>query len=299
MKKTLATDQRRIFLKKTGAYLALFPAGTLIGCASDSDDTTSSTTDSSNEADSSSSTSDASSETSTDSSTTTDTLDGDNSDVAWATGGTDSMTVTYPNPFDEGLGNVCEVATDQTTEGPCYSDTVEREDISEGRDGLPTRLCFKLVDSSCNPIEGAVIDIWHCDTSGIYSGDGMQAVNFCTNGLSEYTSNDFFRGTQTTDSDGVVWFSTCFPGWYSSRAVHIHFKVIVNGRTSVTSQVGFDDTLVDEILENEPVYSDRGTPDTHNYDDTVFPSSGYEEYAMSTAKMSDGSMLAWKALMVS
>lgn len=247
----------------------------------------------------SSSTDSITTDSSTDTTDTTDTsLDTDTSGVSWATGGTDAMSVDYPNPFDEGLGNVC-VLSETTTEGPCYSGTEDREDISEGRDGLPMRLYFRIVDSNCEPIEGAILDIWHCDPYGIYSGDDMTAVNFCTGGDSYYTSNNFFRGRQTSNADGVVWFSSCFPGWYSSRAVHIHFKVIVGSKIRVTSQVCFDDDLCDEILANEPIYKTHGLPDTHNYDDTVFPSSGYEEYMMDTAKMTDGSMLAWKTLMIS
>ena len=281
---------RRAFLRQTGKLLIAIPAVNLIACGGGSNGTT---------------TSDTTSTDSTTDSTTTDTSSGsaesltqDNSAVDWASGGTDSMSVEYPNPFDEGYGNVCDL-TDATTEGPCYSDTVEREDISEGLDGLPTRLCFRVVDANCNPVEGATVDIWHCDTDGIYSGDGMQSVNFCTGGDADHINNDYFRGTQTTDADGVVWFSTCFPGWYSSRAVHIHFMVIINGQTYVTSQVGFEDSLVDEILTSHSVYKSRGIADTHNYDDTVFPSSGYEGFLMDTHKMSDGSMLAWKTLMVS
>jgi hypothetical protein len=62
--------------------------------------------------------------------------------------------------------------------------------------------------------------------------------------------------------------------------------------------VGFVDDLVDDILTSHAEYSSRGTPDTHNYNDTVFPSSGYEEYLLDTHKMADGSMLAWKTLMI-
>ncbi|MCY0965738.1 intradiol ring-cleavage dioxygenase [Parathalassolituus penaei] len=276
--------QRRRFLTLAGRYLLATPLLSLPACGGSSGSSVVS------------STSDSSSDTSTDTDSSTDTST-DTSSSGWATGGTSSISVEYENPFADGNGDVC-VLTEATTEGPCYSGTEDREDISEGRDGLPLRLCFRIVDSNCEPVEGAILDIWHCDPYGVYSGDDMTAVNFCTGGDSYYTSNNFFRGRQTSDADGLVWFSTCFPGWYASRAVHIHFKVMVGSRTWVTSQVCFDDSLCDEILANEPVYSSHGEPDTHNYDDTVFPSSGYEEYMMSTEQMSDGSMLAWKALMI-
>tara|TARA_R110002167_G_scaffold61034_7_gene172108 strand:+ start:3816 stop:4757 length:942 start_codon:yes stop_codon:yes gene_type:complete len=293
-------SRRRLLARATSlaASLAItLPVTGLVGCGgsesvSDSDSRTDTT-------DSAESDSDSSTDTSSDSDSVAsdESLAQDNSAIDWASGGTDSMSAEYPNPFDAGYGNTCDL-TSQTTAGPCYSDTVAREDISEGRVGLPTRLCFRLVDANCDPVAGAVVDIWHCDRLGVYSGDAMQSVNFCTGGDSEYTSNDFFRGTQTTDADGVVWFSTCFPGWYSSRAVHIHFIVSINNTSYVTSQVGFVDDLVDDILTSHAEYSSRGTPDTHNYNDTVFPSSGYEEYLLDTHKMSDGSMLAWKTLMI-
>src|SRR5437764_12536545 len=35
----------------------------------------------------------------------------------------------------------------------------------------------------------------------------------------------FLRGYQITDGNGQVTFTTIYPGWYSGRAVHIHFMV--------------------------------------------------------------------------
>jgi protocatechuate 3,4-dioxygenase beta subunit len=47
-----------------------------------------------------------------------------------------------------------------------------------------------------------------------------------------YTSVHFLRGRQTTDSNGLVSFTSIFPGWYSGRATHIHVHVY---NASVTS----------------------------------------------------------------
>lgn len=35
----------------------------------------------------------------------------------------------------------------------------------------------------------------------------------------------FLRGYQVTDSNGAVEFTTIYPGWYSGRTVHIHYKI--------------------------------------------------------------------------
>ena len=217
----------------------------------------------------------------------------------WASGGTGAIGKGYPDPFADGLGAVCDVPFPRTTKGPCYSPSPVREDISAGRDGLPTRLCLKVVNSDCEPVSGAEVDIWHCDTEGIYSGEGMPAARFCTGGNNEYLKRNDFRGITTSDSQGNAWFSTCFPGWYPGRAVHIHFMVTVNGRTTITSQLGFDDALVDGILDTQPAYAHRGKPDTHNRDDGIFPSRGFDAFAMHTARMPDGVLLAWKTLMLS
>jgi len=40
----------------------------------------------------------------------------------------------------------------------------------EGRPGLPLRLAITVLDiRSCLPIPNAVVDLWHCDSVGLYS----------------------------------------------------------------------------------------------------------------------------------
>ncbi|RBO83893.1 intradiol ring-cleavage dioxygenase [Marinomonas aquiplantarum] len=217
----------------------------------------------------------------------------------WLTGGTQAMdqNLMYFNPLRQAnLENAC-IVSEPTTEGPCYSRTRFRKDISAGRDGLPVRLWFKVIDDDCQPVVGAKVDIWHCDPLGVYSGSDMQMVDFCTNGDETYQASDWFRGVQITDQNGLVYFETCFPGWYVSRAVHIHLT-ITTSNSMLTTQVGFDDALVHDIMVNEAVYSGHGAPDTTNATDTVFPSQGYQGFLMSTKAMSDKSMLAWKVLVI-
>lgn len=214
---------------------------------------------------------------------------------AWATGGTASMTGSYPDPFASGLGAACAL-TCAATLGPCYAETIERKDISEGHDGLPTRLAFLIVDEACNPIEGASVDVWHCAPEGLYSGE--DASDFCTSGDETARAARWFRGVQTTGADGRVDFDTCFPGWYSSRTVHIHFTVRRGDTEYVTSQFVFDDTLVDGIVGGEPLYDTRGPRDTTNANDTVVAAESAAEYSFQTARMADGAMMAWKAIVL-
>lgn len=219
------------------------------------------------------------------------------SGAAWATGGTASMTAkaTYPSPFAASTVATC-AATASLTEGPCYDAKAEAiQDISYGRDGLPMRMHFRVLDAACRPVANATVSIWHCSPTGIYSGDDAAHMNvgFCTGKDADYTSHLYFRGIQTTDANGIVLFDTCFPGWYSSRTIHVHFTVTTSSGATLTSQFVFDDTLDDEIVAGQPLYKARGKRDTTNTSDTVVSASSYRDHLLQTARMTDGAMLAW------
>ena len=216
-------------------------------------------------------------------------------DEGWLTGGTASMCGGYPDPFTRGLGNACELTCSMIL-GPCYDTTFDRQDISEGANGLPVRLSFLVVDESCTPVPGATVDVWHTSADGFYSG--KTAAPSCTLGDPEALAGQWFRGFQTTNGDGRVDFDTCFPGWYGGRTIHIHVQVRVGDTEYVTTQLFFEDALSDEIIGGEPIYSDRGPRDTTNGTDFSFPEDDPEPYVFETERMEDGAMLAWKALVI-
>lgn len=62
--------------------------------------------------------------------------------------------------------------TPEETEGPYYFDVdAVRSDIREDRDGTDLLVAIRVQDAdACTPIANAVVDIWHCDAAGIYSG---------------------------------------------------------------------------------------------------------------------------------
>ena len=159
----------------------------------------------------------------------------------WATGGTAAMVdkATYPNPFaGEAAASACAL-TCEATQGPCYAATAEEiQDISYGYAGLPTRVYLQLLDEACAPVVGATVDVWHVSAVGKYSGnDAMnENVAFCTGGDSDFTSHHYFRGRQTTDATGVVFFDTCYLGWYSGRTVHIHLIARIGDQCYLTTQ---------------------------------------------------------------
>ena len=275
---------RRRMLRQLGFGVAAIPLGrALLGCGSSSSSTT---TDAS-----------AADAASGDAAATVDAVK-----RAWATGGTAAMTgkSSYPNPFAGGVPGVCAL-TCEVTQGPCWdSQAAQIQDISYGQLGLPTRLYFQLIDDTCAPIAGATIDVWHVAATGKYSGNDSanEQVGFCTANDPVYTSALFFRGNQVTDADGLAYFDTCYPGWYSGRTIHVHFIVTVNGQSTLTSQFVFDDTLNDEIIGTQPIYADRGARDTTNATDTAVPAASAAAYSFQTQQLPDGALLAWKTIVV-
>lgn len=254
--------------------LALAPAVKLLGCSTDGSGNDTPGTDGG----------------------TTGTDGGTTGNGSWATGGTASMSGNYPDPFTAGIGSTC-ILYKASTLGPCHAATVDRMDISEAQPGLPVRLAFLVVNASCQPVPGATVEVWHTNPSGLYSGS--DASNMCTNGDSAARAARWFRGIRTADANGRVDFNTCFPGWYSSRTIHIHFTVRVGGTEYLTSQLFFDDALNDEIIATQPLYSARGAKDTTNANDNVLRQSGLSDFTFQTQKMEDGALLAWKALVIS
>ncbi|MGI1671313.1 MAG: intradiol ring-cleavage dioxygenase [Neptuniibacter sp.] len=227
----------------------------------------------------------------------------------WASGGTDLISVDYP---DDGLfqsTNPCRLSlTRETTLGPCYFEDDTGEDISLGYEGLPMQLCLRLIDNECRPLDNYEIEVWHCDTQGVYSGDTSNSVDaggfagdFCTGGDDAAQKSSWYRGKLTTDSSGRVNFKTCFPGWYRGRTIHIHFAIRDHsGAFGLISQFCFTDELAKEICTTHNFYRSRGEQDTPlaGGRDSVFPAAGYEDFLLKTKQNVDGSLLAYQTIQI-
>lgn len=166
------------------------------------------------------------------------------------------------------------VVRPEMTEGPYFVDEMlNRSDVrtdptdSSMVEGSQLDLTFNVSQvgaNGCTPLEGAQVDIWHCDANGIYSD--AQDPGFNTKG------KKFLRGYQVTDANGQAKFTTIYPGWYNGRAVHIHFKIRINGY-DFTSQLFFDDSFTDQVYLQEP-YAQRGTRTLRNEQDNIYNGGG-------------------------
>lgn len=182
----------------------------------------------------------------------------------------DGATATVePTPASGATGALFDesarcVVTPEQTAGPFYFDADKiRRDIREDRDGMTLRLALRVRDAgSCEPLQDAVIDIWHADARGAYSGFDRGAGG-------APTDTRYLRGAQVTNAEGIVEFTTIYPGWYPGRAAHIHVKAHVEADTVLTTQLYFDDALSDRVYATRP-YSARGTRHQRNDSDAIF-----------------------------
>ncbi len=188
----------------------------------------------------------------------------------------------------------CVVRPEQT-EGPYFVDEgLNRSDIRSDpasgamSEGVPLDLTFRVMRmnaSACEPLAGAMVDIWQCDALGVYSDvRDTGAGNFNAVG------KQFLRGFQVTNDLGAARFTTIYPGWYQGRTVHIHFKVRARdsaGRAQeFTSQLYFDDALSDQVFALAP-YSQKGRRSTLNANDGIFRNGG-DQLLLAPAKTAAG-----------
>ena len=205
-----------------------------------------------------------------------------------------SLFAASPVQISKPVTEMACVARPSLTEGPFFVDErLNRSDIrpdpSNGTISTGTKLTVKLIvyrtsSSTCTPLAGALVDLWHCDSSGGYS-------DVSGSGNPNNIGKKFLRGYQISDANGAVEFTTVYPGWYSGRTVHMHYKIrLFNGTTQsydFTSQLCFDDTLTDTVFLQAP-YNTKGTRNTRNTNDMIYQQGGSSVLLNCTADGSGG-----------
>lgn len=186
--------------------------------------------------------------------------------------------------------------TNSETAGPFPTITpssLVRSNIVVDRTGVAFTININImnINGNCAALEGAIVDIWHCDKDGYYSeygGTGMQTVNF--------TAYHFLRGRQTTDANGAVSFTSIFPGWYTGRATHIHVHIYNAAGTSLlVTQIAFPEgtgsavALVNASTANG--YTKGMTGYTYNASDNVFSDGVTNEMSTLSGSVAAGFVL--------
>jgi protocatechuate 3,4-dioxygenase beta subunit len=82
-------------------------------------------------------------------------------------------------------------------------------------EGIPLTIQLTIEDGTdCVGLAGAAVYLWHCNREGEYSLYSSSISN-----------ENYLRGVQEADDNGLVTFTSVFPACYSGRWPHIHFEV--------------------------------------------------------------------------
>lgn len=206
------------------------------------------------------------------------------------------MAVIGPSILGASKAAACTVANSETA-GPFPTITpasLVRNDIIGTRTGVPFTVNITVKNAtSCNPVSGIIVDIWHCDKDGNYSQYGGTSMQ-----TTDYTGQDFLRGRQTSDSNGLVSFTSIFPGWYTSRATHIHVHVYDgNGNSLLITQIAFPEgtgSAVETVNAATAYGYTKGmTGYTYNSSDNVFSDGTATEMSSISGSVAAGYVLSW------
>ncbi|MCW5912668.1 MAG: intradiol ring-cleavage dioxygenase [Cyclobacteriaceae bacterium] len=188
--------------------------------------------------------------------------------------------------------NGCTV-TNSETEGPFPTknpSSLQIVDIRSDRTGidLSIEITIQNKNANCAAMQGAIVDIWHCDKDGYYSeygGTSMQTQDF--------TSVHFLRGRQVTDSEGKVRFTSIFPGWYQGRATHIHVHIYSSsGASLLVTQIAFPEGNNSAVVlvnaATSKGYTKGMSGYTYNASDNVFSDGVSTEMSAITGSVDAG-----------
>lgn len=90
--------------------------------------------------------------------------------------------------------------------------------------GQPLSLELQLVDrANAKPLAGYALYLWHCNRDGRYS-------------MYEVEDQNYLRGLQVSDAEGMLRFQTIFPGCYEGRWPHLHFEIFKDLRSATGSE---------------------------------------------------------------
>ncbi|HMJ15583.1 MAG TPA: hypothetical protein VK524_29405 [Polyangiaceae bacterium] len=175
------------------------------------------------------------------------------------------------------------IVTPAMTEGPFFvEEELNRSNLLMGEtdaasvNAVPLQLVigiFQVSGTMCKPLSGVQVDIWHANAVGMYSDVASGLVQSV-----DTRGKKYLRGYQISDEQGIVRFDTIYPGWYRSRAIHIHFKLrMLDSSVSAREFIGqmFFDEATNTAVLAKAAYSDRSdmrsvlNDDDHIYNGTA------------------------------
>jgi protocatechuate 3,4-dioxygenase beta subunit len=137
------------------------------------------------------------------------------------------------------------------TQGPYYplasnipldkdNDLVQLNDNLTLASGIVSYISGRILDSSGNPVRGALVELWHADREGDY----LYSTGATRNPVCDPNFAGF--GQFLTGSSGEYRFRTIKAGLYMGRTRHYHWGVTLPGRaTRSTTQTFWNETAYD------------------------------------------------------
>lgn len=195
--------------------------------------------------------------------------------LAWGALGRRALAMPQGARVNEVLDTSCELSPTSIL-GPYWLNTqLMRQDITEGQAGLTLYMVLRIreqIGAKCVPVQGAIVDVWHANAPGKYSGFASMGTNGQT----------WLRGIQPTSASGQVIFRTIYPGWYTGRSTHVHVRVLLNQQYVLTSQLYFPDSFTGQVYQSPPYLAHGPSPTTNQTDGfydvememPVFPGQG-------------------------
>lgn len=207
-------------------------------------------------------------------------------------------------------GNSSCVLSPEVTQGPYWVEgELVRLDNTDGQEGVPLTLDVQIIDvNTCNPVPNAYLEMWHCNSTGVYSGVSANGNGNSANDTSNLNAT-FLRGIQPANRDGVVTFDTIFPGHYTGRTTHTHVLAHINatllpnntlagGSISHVGQLFYDQALISQVEEVAP-YNTNTQELTLNTEDSILAEEAedvdpFPQYVFLGDDVSDG-VFGWIA----
>ncbi|MGH9673457.1 MAG: intradiol ring-cleavage dioxygenase [Bryobacteraceae bacterium] len=145
--------------------------------------------------------------------------------------------------------------TEDNIEGPYYKAGAPERDalLEKGMPGIRLEVRGRVLNTRCEPIPNAILDVWHCDDKGAYDNTGY-----------------VYRGRIQADRRGNYVIRTIVPPPYkvsetSTRPAHLHLKLSGKDTKLLTTQLYFKgdrfntvDRAYRKSLEINPVDDGKG-----------------------------------------
>ncbi|MCC2678083.1 MAG: hypothetical protein K0R29_659 [Pseudobdellovibrio sp.] len=150
--------------------------------------------------------------------------------------------------------------TPRQPEGPFYpivdqvdtdADLIQLSGASQIAEGQIIVIEGQVKDQRCNPVQGALVEIWQACHSGRYNHPSDPNT-------AELDPNFQYWGKAVTDKNGNYRFRTILPGAYPAddtwvRPPHIHYKISKKGYLELITQMYFtgnDDLNASDLILN-------------------------------------------------